>query len=98
MEGGASKLKVYLHVYDGKREKCPKVSKIDSFPIIKYDFKYLNLEIVTSWFFGNSTFNFQYFGMEIGLGVFGFLLLLGIVTILAILGLYRLNDARAYAK
>jgi len=50
-------------VYDGKREKCPKI-----------------------------------YAMEIGLGVFGFLLLLGIAVILAILGLYRLNDARAYAK
>ena len=36
--------------------------------------------------------------MAITLGIFGFLLLVGIVTILAFLGLYRLNDARAYAK
>ena len=36
--------------------------------------------------------------MEITLGIFGFLLLLGIAAILAFLGLYRLQDARAYAK
>ena len=41
---------------------------------------------------------FQIYTMEITLGVFGFLLLLGIIAILAFLGIYRLNDARAYAR
>ena len=36
--------------------------------------------------------------MEITLGVFAFLLLLGVIAILAFLGIYRLNDARAYAR
>ena len=91
-----NQLRVYFHVIDGKDEKCPEVSVTGiglKRLIPRYRIRFYNKghkEI--------HSYSFQVYTMAITLGIFGFLLLVGIVTILAFLGLYRLNDARAYAK
>ena len=68
------------------------------------------LASISTWLFNGSTslydlyfnFHFSYYKkintMAISLGIFGFLVLVGIITVLVFLGLFKYQDARAYAK
>ena len=100
MEDGSEeekKLKVYLHVRDGEKEKCPDVGHKYHI-IFKKNIVNNTKHFEFHLFYCKTVFLFQVYTMEITLGIFAFLLLLGIITVLLFLGLYRLNDARAYAK